>query len=120
MKSEPSSAMQKETGSWTSGSWAKMAQESGATGAMEGGVGAVGIAAAARVAAGAVPDWEADAVGRWVSIAAAKSGSTEIGVMIKNNPRTKLQVCEYAISIGQFAMAQANVSSFTAERQACP
>ncbi len=57
MKSEPSSATQKETGSWTSGSWAKMAQESGATGAMDGAAGG-GVAAAP---AGA--DWADAAAG---------------------------------------------------------
>ena len=57
MKSEPSSATQKETGSWTRGSWAKMAQESGATGAMEGAAGG-GVAAEATslVVLVSVPD----------------------------------------------------------------
>jgi len=41
MKREPSSAMQKETGSWMRGSWAKIAHEIGATGAMEGAGGAL-------------------------------------------------------------------------------
>ena len=89
-------------------------------GAMEGGVGAVGIAAAAGVAAGAVPDWDADAFGLWASIAPVKSGRTEIGGMMTNKCGAKLQVCEYAISIGQFTMAQSKLSSSTAERQACP
>ena len=97
-----------------------MAQESGARGVMEGGIGAVGVAAAAGVPAGAVPDWEADAVGLGASIAAVKSGSTGIRGMMKYKRGTKFQVCEYAINIGQFTIAQSNVSSSTAERQACP
>jgi hypothetical protein len=52
MKSEPSSATQKETGSWTRGSWAKRDQESGAMGAMEG---AAGGGVAAEPAALVVP-----------------------------------------------------------------
>ena len=66
MKSEPSSATQKETGSWTSGSCAKTAQESGATGAMEGaGVGGVAAEPAALVVPVLVlvPDRAAGGVG---------------------------------------------------------
>ena len=62
MKSEPSSATQKETGSWTRGSWARRAQESGATGAMDGAAGG-GVAAAPEALVvpvlAPVPDGEA-------------------------------------------------------------
>ena len=77
MNSEPSSATQKETGSWTSGSWAKMAQESGATGAMEGAAGG-GVAPAPEALAvpvlALVPDGEAGSVGDWAISATASSG----------------------------------------------
>jgi hypothetical protein len=77
MKSEPSSATQKETGSWTSGSWAKRAQESGATGAMEGAAGD-GVAAAPEALVVPVlvpvPDGEAGSVGDWAMSAKASSG----------------------------------------------
>lgn len=77
MKSEPSSATQKETGSWTSGSWAKMAQESGATGAMEGAAdGGVAAAPEALVVPVLVPvpDGSVGGVGDWAMSAAASSG----------------------------------------------
>jgi hypothetical protein len=84
MKSEPSSATQKETGSWTSGSWAKMAQESGATGLMEGaaggGVAAEPLALVAPVLV-LVPDGAAGGVGDWAMSAAASSGRAGSGGM---------------------------------------
>ena len=77
MKSEPSSATQKETGSWTSGSWAKIAQESGATGAMEGAAGR-GVAAAPEVLVVPVlvpgPERAVGGAGDWAMSAAASSG----------------------------------------------
>ena len=74
MKSEPSSATQKETGFWTSGSWAKTAQESGATGAMDGAAGGgVAAEAAVLVVPALVPvlDGAAGGVGDWAMSAAA-------------------------------------------------
>lgn len=85
MKSEPSSATQKETGSWTSGSWAKMAQESGATGVMEGGAGGVGAVAAAVVPAGAVVGaaGATGGVGDCAMSTAATSGKAGSGGMLE-------------------------------------
>ena len=84
MKSEPSSATQKETGSWTRGSWAKMAQESGATGAMEGAADG-GVAAAPEALVVPllvlVPDGAAGGVGAWARSAAASSGRAVSGGM---------------------------------------
>jgi hypothetical protein len=83
MKSEPSSATQKETGSWTSGSWAKTAQESGATGVMEGAAGG-GVAAApeAVVVPVPVPDGASEGMGDWAMSAAASSGRAGSGGML--------------------------------------
>ena len=84
MKSEPSSATQKETGSWTSGSWAKMAQESGATGVMEGAAGG-GVVAAAVVPAGAVVGaaGATGGVGDCAMSTAATSGKAGSGGMLE-------------------------------------
>jgi hypothetical protein len=75
MKSEPSSATQKETGSWTRGSWAKSAQESGATGVMEGAAGGGALVVSAVL----VADVAAGGVGDWAMSAAATSGTAVSG-----------------------------------------
>jgi hypothetical protein len=88
MKSEPSSATQKETGSWTSGSWAKMAQESGATGAIEGGAGAD----CAFGSAATTTDVEAGGSGDWVKSIAATSGIVGSGGIMGVHPNTEVDV----------------------------
>jgi hypothetical protein len=88
MKSEPSSATQKETGSWTRGSWAKMAQESGSTGVMEGGVGAdcaLGFALTTT-------EGEASGVGDWAKSTAAISGMVRSGGIMGVHPNTEVDV----------------------------
>jgi hypothetical protein len=84
MKSEPSSATQKETGSWTRGSWAKRAQESGARGVMEGAAGG-GVAAPEALVVPVLvpgPDGAGGAMGDWAMNAAASSGRAMSGGMV--------------------------------------
>jgi hypothetical protein len=88
MKSEPSSATQKETGSWTSGSWAKMAQESGATGAMEGGAGADCALGSALT----TTEGEAGGVGDWAKSTAVISGMVGSEGIMGVHPNTEVDV----------------------------
>ena len=106
MKSEPSSATQKETGSWTRGSWAQIAQESGATGAMDGAaVGGVAAEPAALVVPVPVlvPDGAAGGVGDWAMSAAASSGRAGIGGMRGRESvgKGRLRDCAYRLAAGK-------------------